>query len=81
MAEIITGKACADVTGELYNRIFQTVSEGQEAMIIVPDQFVFETERALFRKCSAQGRTELFQQIRVRTIARISRRDRDKIQH
>lgn len=72
MAEIITGKACADVTGELYNRIFQTVSEGQEAMIIVPDQFVFETERALFRKCSAQGRTELFQQIRVRTIARIS---------
>ena len=72
MAEIITGKACADVTGELYNRIFQTVSEGQEAMIIVPDQFVFETERALFRKCAAHGRTELFQHIRVRTIARIS---------
>lgn len=72
MTELLTGKACADVTGELYARIMKTVSNGGEAMLIVPDQFVFETERALFRRCAAAGRTELFQQIQVRTIARIS---------
>ena len=72
MAEMITGKACADVTGRLYGRIMQTVQNGAIATIIVPDQFVFETERALFRRCSEAGRTDLFQQIKVRTIARIS---------
>ncbi len=72
MTEIITGRACADVTGELYGRIIKTAENGCEAVLIVPDQFVFETERALFRKCAQAGRTELFQMIRVRTIARIS---------
>ncbi len=72
MTELITGRACADVTGELYSRMIKTVEAGFEACIIVPDQFVFETERALFRRCEQFGRTELFQQIKVRTIARIS---------
>lgn len=72
MTDFITGKACADVTGELYDRIIKTVSDGLDATLIVPDQFVFETERALFRKCAADGKTELFQLIHVRTIARIS---------
>ena len=72
MTDFITGKACADVTGELYGRIMQTVQSGENAVIIVPDQFVFETEKALFRKCAQAGRTELFQQIKVRTIARLS---------
>lgn len=72
MTDFITGKACADVTGRLYDRIMQTVRDGGQAVIIVPDQFVFETEKALFRKCAACGRTDLFQQIKVRTIARIS---------
>lgn len=72
MTEVITGRACADVTGRLYDRIISTVGSGCEATVIVPDQFVFETERALFRKCSESGHTELFQRIRVRTIARIS---------
>lgn len=72
MAEIITGRACADVTGRLYDRIMRTVENGSTATMIVPDQFVFETERALFRKCAQAGRTELFQSIKVRTIARIS---------
>ncbi len=72
MTDFITGRACADVTGELYRRIMRTVNEGRTATVIVPDQFVFETEKALYRRCAENGITQQFQQIRVRTIARIS---------
>lgn len=72
MTDFITGRACADVTGLLYSRIMQTLEGGKTAVVIVPDQYVFETEKALYRKCAKAGKTELFQQIRVRTIARIS---------
>lgn len=72
MTEMITGRACADVTHELYRRILQTVRSGRNAMVIVPDQFVFETEKELFRSCEEAGSTELFKRISVRTIARLS---------
>lgn len=72
MTEMLTGTACSDVTGKLYDRICDTVSAGENATIVVPDQFVFETEKALFRRCSERGRTELFQNIRVLTIAKLS---------
>lgn len=72
MTEMLTGTACSDVTGRLYERIYQTVEAGKDAAVIVPDQFVFETEKALFRKCSEHGRTELFPAIRVLTISKLS---------
>lgn len=72
MTEMLTGTACSDVSGRLYERIFQTVEAGNNAAVVVPDQFVFETEKALFRKCSERGRTELFPNIRVLTIAKLS---------
>ena len=72
MTEMLTGTACSDVTGRLYERIYQIAADGKNAAIVVPDQFVFETEKALFRKCSEHGRTELFPNIRVLTIARVS---------
>lgn len=72
MTEMLTGTACADVTGKLYDRICDTIAAGKNAAIVVPDQFVFETEKALFRKCSERGKTELFPKIRVLTIARLS---------
>ena len=52
MTEMLTGTACSDVTGRLYERIYQIAADGKNAAIVVPDQFVFETEKALFRKCS-----------------------------
>ena len=72
MTEMLTGTACSDVTGRLYERIYQIAADGKNAAIVVPDQFVFETEKALFRKCSEHGRTELFPNVRVLTIARLS---------
>ena len=72
MTEMLTGTACSDVTGKLYDKIYDAVSAGKNAAIVVPDQFVFETEKALFRRCSERGRTELFQNIRVLTIAKLS---------
>lgn len=72
MPELITGKACTDVTGKLYDKVMETISADGEAIIIVPDQFVFETEKALFRRCAETGLTTSFQNIKVCTIARIS---------
>lgn len=72
MTEIITGTACADVTGKLYDKIYDTVRSSRTATVVVPDQFVFETEKALFRKCVSEGRSELFPLIRVMTIAKLS---------
>lgn len=72
MTDFITGTACADVTGELYGRIMQTVRDGRTATVIVPDQFVFETEKALYRRCADNDIIPQFQQIHVRTIARLS---------
>ncbi|MGN1341348.1 MAG: PD-(D/E)XK nuclease family protein [Oscillospiraceae bacterium] len=72
MTDFITGAACADVTGKLYDRIMQTIKDGRTATVIVPDQFVFETEKALYRRCADNGIIPRFQQIHVRTIARLS---------
>lgn len=72
MPEIITGKACADVTGMLYDKVMDTIRDDGNAIVIVPDQFVFETEKALFRRCAARNLTTSFPNISVRTIARIS---------
>lgn len=47
MTEMLTGTACSDVTGRLYERIYQIAADGKNAAIVVPDQFVFETEKAL----------------------------------
>lgn len=72
MPELITGKACTDVTGKLYDKVMDTIRSGGEAIVIVPDQFVFETEKALFRRCAQAALTTSFENIKVCTIARIS---------
>lgn len=72
MPDLITGKACTDVTGELYDRVMESIRNDEKAIVIVPDQFVFETEKALFRRCAAKDLTTSFPNISVCTIARIS---------
>lgn len=72
MSEFITGAACSDITGILYSRIMEKIEDGKTATVIVPDQFVFETEKSLYYMCKQSGKTYLFKKISVRTISRIS---------
>ncbi len=71
MTEFIIGKACADVTGGLYRKLLKSAEKGR-AIIIVPDQFEFETEKALYRACRKTGLTKIFPNISVRTFSGLS---------
>lgn len=72
MADFIIGKADSDVTAKLYKQIMATLEAGHSVWIIIPDQYVFETEKALYRLCRAAGKTHLYPNISVLTIAGIS---------
>lgn len=67
MTEFIIGKACADVTGRLRSKLIKEIRSGRRVLMIVPDQFEFETEKALYRACAAEGDTSLFTRISVKT--------------
>ncbi len=72
MTEFIIGRACADVSGRLRKKLLENVSGGRKALVIVPDQFAFETEKALYRAFAAEGRTELFTSVSVRTFEKLA---------
>lgn len=72
MTEFILGKACADVSVKLRQKLIDLVINGEKALIIVPDQFEFETEKALYRACASKGKAYLFSNISVRTFSKLS---------
>ncbi len=72
MTEFIIGKASADVTARLRSKLMKEVTGGQKVLVIVPDQFEFETEKALYRACAAEGNTTLFTNISVKTPDKLS---------
>ncbi len=72
MTEFIIGRACADVSGRLRKKLLDNVRGGRRALLIVPDQFEFETEKALYRAFAAEGRTELFSAVSVRTFEKLA---------
>ena len=72
MTEFILGRACADVSGRLRKKLLQDVRNGRKALVIVPDQYEFETEKALYRAFAAEGRTELFSAVSVRTFEKLA---------
>lgn len=72
MTEFIIAKACADATERLYKKLLDEVSHGGRVTLIVPDQYEFETERALYRRCAAAGSAAMFSSIAVKTFSGIS---------
>lgn len=72
MTEFIIAKACADATERLYQKLLDEVSHGGRVTLIVPDQYEFETERALYRRCAAAGSAAMFGSIAVKTFSGIS---------
>ncbi len=72
MTEFIIGKACVDVSDRLRKKLLGNVIGGRKAIVIVPDQFEFETEKAIYRAFAAEGRTELFSAVSVRTFEKLA---------
>lgn len=72
MTEFIIGKACCDPSAKLRGRLTDCILNGGNALLIVPDQFEFECEKALYRACAGSGRPDLFSNISVRTFSKLS---------
>lgn len=70
--EFILGKACSNVSEELRGRLVGNVLGGEDAVIIIPDQFNFETEKALYRAFAAANKTTFFPRVSVKTFSRLS---------
>ena len=72
MTEFIIGKACADVSQRLRAKLIKDVKTGTNVTLIVPDQYVFETEKLLYRALAETGDTRLFACISVTTFNKLS---------
>ncbi len=72
MTEFIIGRACADVSGRLRQKLLENVMSGRKALVIVPDQFAFETEKSLYRAFAAAKKTDLFPMVSVRTFEKLA---------
>lgn len=56
MVEFIIGKASSGKTYETYNRIKEKLKKGDdEIILLVPEQFTFESEKALLNLCGAKS--------------------------
>ena len=60
MTRFITGRACADISIKLREKLLADIRAGKKVTLIVPDQFEYETEKALYRACAEDGNTVLF---------------------
>ena len=72
MTNFIIGKAYTDVSGRLYQQLTNAVESGKNVLMLVPDQFEFETEKALYSLCEKQGHLERYADITVRTFSKLS---------
>lgn len=55
MLNLILGVSGSGKTTTLYDRIKKSVDNGENAILIVPEQFSFESEKALYRFLGAKG--------------------------
>ncbi|MGN0686865.1 MAG: PD-(D/E)XK nuclease family protein [Oscillospiraceae bacterium] len=72
MTQFIIGKACTDVSERLRKKLIEDIQIHNRAIIIVPDQYEYETEKALYRACAAKGDPALFSRISVLTFSKLS---------
>lgn len=54
MLEFLIGRACTGKTQEIINRVAEASKNG-EVVLIVPEQFTFETERAIIKQPNAKA--------------------------
>ncbi len=76
MVKFIAGKAdlniSAAVRGEMISQLEKS-REKQNIIFIVPDQFEYETEKAVYKILGAKGLLKQFYEIRITTFSRLCR--------
>ena len=74
MTKFITGKANLDVSAKILEEITALLkkSEPQKIIYIVPDQFEYETEKALYRALKSGGLISRYEEIRISTFSALS---------
>ncbi|MGN1423481.1 MAG: PD-(D/E)XK nuclease family protein [Oscillospiraceae bacterium] len=75
MTKFIIGKANSDIAEKIRSEIISILGkngEPQNIIYIVPDQFEFETEKAIYRALKANGLLGKSEQVHIRTFSSLS---------
>lgn len=75
MTRFIVGRACCDISEKMrreMTQLLQTASEKQKIIYIVPDQFEYETEKAVYRALDERGLTGRSAEVNIRTFSSLS---------
>lgn len=76
MVRFIVGKADLNISAAVRGKMISTLeksSKKQNVIFIVPDQFEYETEKAVYRILDAKGLLQRFYEIRITTFSRLCR--------
>lgn len=76
MVRFIVGKADLNISAAVRGEMISTLeksSEKRNIIFIVPDQFEYETEKAVYRNLDAKERLNRFYEIRITTFSRLCR--------
>ncbi|MCH5204073.1 MAG: PD-(D/E)XK nuclease family protein [Oscillospiraceae bacterium] len=74
MIKFIEGSAVFDVSGKMREMLCDSLSDGSDrSILIVPDQFEFETEKTIYSDLSKKGLLTKLSRISVTTFSSLSR--------
>ncbi len=69
--EIILGKPTDNISDIVFDKLLAAAADGCKAILIVPDQAEFETERRLYSRCKRNNTTNLFSSVEITTISKL----------
>ena len=75
MTRFIVGRATCDISEKMrreMTELLQSSSEAQKIIYIVPDQFEYETEKAVYRALDERGLTGRSSEVNIRTFSSLS---------
>ena len=75
MTRFIVGRACCDISEKMRREmtdLLQKAPEAQKIIYIVPDQFEYETEKAVYRALDERGLTGRSSEVNIRTFSSLS---------
>lgn len=75
MTRFIVGRACCDISEKMrreMTELLQNSDEAQRIIYIVPDQFEYETEKAVYRALDAHGLSGRSSEVNIRTFSSLS---------
>ncbi|MDE6733500.1 MAG: hypothetical protein K2J77_11575, partial [Oscillospiraceae bacterium] len=76
MVKFIVGKADLNISAAVRGEMISTLEKDEKKeniIFVVPDQFEYETEKAVYRILGARGRLTRFYEIRITTFSKLCR--------